>query len=142
MSHSNGNSILKLLGTLLVGIFGLWLIFTLIFRSGLGMGRGYGGSHMVMGTEAGFGAAGTVSLLLLLAIKVLFLLFLVGLVVGIAVAVKKYVFTDEDIQKIKGTLTGKKMVDIKETCTRCGKELNDAWKVCPFCGSEKETVNT
>ncbi len=89
-----------------------------------------------MGTGLGF--AGTISALLLVLIKVLFVLFIVGLVVGIAIAVKNYVFTAEDIQKIKGTFTGKKTVVIKETCSVCSKELNDDWKVCPHCGKEKE----
>lgn len=145
MSNSNGNSILKLLGALLVGIFGLWLVFTLIFGSGFGMsiglGRSFGDGHMYMGTGYGFGSVSTISLLLIVLIKVLFVVFIIGLVLGIAVAIKKYLFTDDDIQKIKGTFTGKKTVVIKETCTNCSKELNDEWKVCPFCGNEKETIN-
>jgi hypothetical protein len=92
-----------------------------------------------MGTGLGF--AGTISALLLVLIKVLFVLFIVGLIVGIAIAVKNYVFTTEDIEKIKGTFTGKKTVVIKETCSVCGKELNGDWKVCPHCGEEKE-INT
>ena len=86
----------------------------------------------------GLGFAGTISALLLVLIKVLFVLFIVGLVIGIAIAIKNYIFTKEDIEKIKGTFTGKKTVIIKETCSICGKELNDEWKLCPHCGKEKE----
>lgn len=89
-----------------------------------------------MGTGIGF--AGTFSLILLFLIKVLFVLFIIGLVVGIAIAIKNFIFTTEDVEKIKSTFTGKKTVIIKEVCSKCGKELNDDWKLCPHCGKEKE----
>jgi len=84
------------------------------------------------------GFVGTISALLLFLIKVLFVLFIVGLVVGISIAIKNYIFTAEDVAKIKSTFIGKKTVVIKETCSICGKELNDDWKLCPHCGKEKE----
>lgn len=89
-----------------------------------------------MGTGLGF--TGTISVALLFLIKVLFVLFIIGLVVGIGIAIKNYIFTKEDVDKIKSTFTGKKTVVIKETCSICGKELNDDWKLCPHCGKEKE----
>lgn len=145
MNKVNGNGILKLLGSLLLIIAGLWLIYALVFNSGFGMNAGFRGEyegghfHMGMGAGYGYGTAGTISFLLLFLIKVLFVLFIVGLVVGIAIAIKNHLFTESDIQQIKGTFTGKKTVVIKETCTICGKELNDEWKVCPHCGKEKAT---
>ncbi|HEY9059564.1 MAG TPA: hypothetical protein VIO64_03530 [Pseudobacteroides sp.] len=96
---------------------------------------------MYMGSGVGFGSMGIVSSLLLLLIKVLFVLFIVGLVIGIVVAVKRYVFTEDDIRKIKGAFSGKKAVIVNKTCVVCSKELNDEWKVCPFCGNANETLN-
>ncbi|MFZ5987798.1 MAG: hypothetical protein ACOYWZ_11820 [Bacillota bacterium] len=146
MTNTKGNTTLKLLGALVLGIVGLWLIYTLLIGAGMGINigfrGGYGGGHMYMGTGAGFGAIGTISFLLLFLIKVLFVIFIVGLVVGIAVAIKNYVFTEEDIKTIKGTFTGKKTVVNRETCTSCGKELNEEWNICPFCGSETVKINT
>ncbi len=91
-----------------------------------------------MGTGLGFAA--TISTLLVILIKVLFVLFIVGLIVGIAIAIKNYIFTPEDVAKIKGTFTGKKTVVIKETCSICSKELENEWKVCPHCGKQKEAI--
>ena len=90
-----------------------------------------------MGTGLGF--AGVISVALLFLIKVLFVLFIVGLVVGLAIAAKNYIFTKEDVEKIKSTFTGKKTVVIKETCSICGKEQENEWKVCPYCENEKES---
>ncbi len=141
MAALKDKPILKILVVLLVSILGLALIRELFFGTGYGSGiilRGnHEGGYIYMGTGLGF--AGTISALLLVLIKVLFVLFIVGMIVGIAIAVKKYVFTAEDVEKIKSTFKGKKTVVIKETCSGCGKELNDDWKVCPHCGKEKET---
>lgn len=90
-----------------------------------------------MGTGLGF--AGTISVLLLLLIKILFIVFIIGLVAGIVVAIKNHILTKEDVEKFKSTFTGKKTVILKETCSICGKELENDWKVCPHCGKEKES---
>ena len=143
----NSHSILKGLGILLLTIFGLWLVYSLLFGMGTGMnvsyGSHYGGGHMNFGygNGYGYGQTGTIAFLLLFLIKVLFVLFIVGLVVGIVIAIKKYIFTAEDVEKIKSTFTGQKTVVIKETCSICAKELEKDWKVCPHCGKEVNTQN-
>ena len=91
-----------------------------------------------MGTGLGFAA--TISTLLVIFIKVLLVVFIVGLVVGIAIAIKNYVFTADDVAKIRSTFTGKKTVVVKETCSACSIELENEWKVCPHCGKQKEAV--
>lgn len=140
MTAWKNNSIIKILAVVLLSILGLTLIRELFFGTGYGSGiivRGnHEGGYIYMSTGLGF--AGTISAVLLVLIKVLFVLFIVGLIVGIAIAVKNYLFTAEDVEKIKSTFTGKKTVVFKETCSDCGKELNDDWKVCPHCGKEKE----
>lgn len=86
--------------------------------------------------STGIGIAGTISVVLLFLMKILFVLFIVGLVVGIAIAVKNYVFTKEEVERIKGTFKVKQTIVIKQTCSNCGKELDAGWKVCPHCGTE------
>jgi len=146
MNKTNGSNILKLLGGILLIILGLWIIHAIFFNSNPGLNivvrGGDGGDHFNMGLGMGYGVgtSGTISFILLLMIKVLFVLFILGLIVGIGIVIKRYVFTESDVQQIKGAFTGKKTVVIKETCTICGKELNDDWKVCPHCGKEKETI--
>jgi len=141
MNNTNGNSILKLLGVILLAIVILWVVSTLIFGTGFGMNSGFNGGygeHMNMNYGAGYGTTGIISTILQLLIKVLFVFLVLGLIFGALVIVKKYVFNDEDIQKIKSTFAGKTI--IKESCLNCRKELNDDWKVCPFCGNEKEKI--
>jgi hypothetical protein len=140
------NSIIKLLGAVLVAIFSLWLINALFFGAGNGISMGfngrYDGGQMYMGSGAGaFGTAGTLSFILLFLIKILFILFIVGLVIGIAIAVKNNLLTDDEIQQIKRTFTAEKTLVTDDICSICGKELDDEWKVCPYCGKEKEEEN-
>jgi nitrite reductase (NADH) large subunit len=71
-------------------------------------------------------------------IKVLFVLFIAGLVVGLVIFIKNNIFTKEEISQIKSTFKSKKTEAKKEVCTICGKELDAEWKSCPHCGKEKE----
>lgn len=93
-----------------------------------------------MGT--GIGSATVLTAVLIFLLKVLFVLFIVSLFVGLAVSVKKYFFTEEDIKKIKSTFTGKKSIVLKEICSECGKEIETEWKACPYCGKSKEEKTT
>lgn len=133
------NPFLRLAVAAIIVIFGLWLIYALLFGTGNGISVGFrgnqGGGYVYMGTGLGF--AGTFSALLIVLIKVLFVLFVVGLIVGIVIAVKNLVFTEEDIKKIKGTFTSRKTVVVKETCNTCGKTVETEWKACPHCGELK-----
>lgn len=135
------NSITRLIVIALLGIFGLWLIYTLLVGPGLGLGmRGYyGGGHMDMGIGIGFGYGSTLTYLLLLLIKVLFAVFVIGLVAGIIVWIKNNMFTSEDIETIKNTFTGNR-VNVKERCSICNRDMEAEWKVCPHCGKEKEPI--
>lgn len=92
-----------------------------------------------MNMGVGFGM-GSFTFILLLIIKLLFVLFIVGLTVGIVVYVFKHIFTAKDIQQLKGTFNGSKNAK-KDNCVSCGKDLDNEWKVCPFCGNEKITTN-
>lgn len=145
MEKKDASYFLKLSGVILAIILGLWFIQSLLFGQGFGIGLGmrgnFGGEHMGMGAGAGLGTGFTISTVLLFLIKVLFILFIVGLVIGVAIAVKKLVFTQEDIQRIKSTFTVKTNTAPKTKCTICGKELENEWKACPFCGVEKAIEN-
>ncbi len=140
----NKDSGLKLAVVSIIAIVILWFAHTLLVPNGFGVGinirgnfRGnFGGEHMY--SVSNYGVGSTFSFLLLFLIKVLFVLFIIGLVVGLVLFVKNNVFTKEDIAQIKGTFTSKKTEVIKEVCSICGKELNSDWKVCPHCGKEKE----
>jgi hypothetical protein len=109
VDNNKNYSLLKGLGILLLTVFGLWLIYDLIFETGNGISivfRGnYGGGHMYM--NYGYGLTGTIEFLLLFLIKVLFVLFIVGLIVGIAIEIKN-IFTTKNVEKIKAYLSEEK----------------------------------
>lgn len=84
-----------------------------------------------MGT--GFGIS--ISLLLTFLIKFLFVVFVIGLVGGLIVAAKNYIFTPEDIENFKSTFKGTKTTANKQTCSVCGREVNPEWRACPYCST-------
>lgn len=81
---------------------------------------------------------GTLTILFLILIKVLFVAFVIGLVVGGIIFIKDTFFTEEEKTKIKMVFTGNRVIDHKKTCASCGKELNTEWKACPHCGKTIE----
>jgi hypothetical protein len=140
----NKNVALKIATLSLGAIISLWFITTILTGSGTGyrmnisgnvMGYNYGG-----GIHMGNGAyyAGNASYLITILIKILFAIFVLGLVGGIIVWVKDYLFTAEDKLKIRQTFTVNKSPVNVVVCSVCGKEQSHEWKVCPYCG--KETV--
>ena len=68
------------------------------------------------------GLSGSVTNLLLILTKVLFVTFVLGLIVGIIVLIKDTLFSEEDKAKIKVLFTGSQKVTEKKTCTHCEKE--------------------
>jgi hypothetical protein len=81
---------------------------------------------------------GLITLLLTFLIKLLFVLFIVGLIGGLVVVAKNYIFTPEDIENFKFTFKVNKVTSEKQTCIVCGKEVNLEWKACPYCSTTIE----
>jgi hypothetical protein len=136
------DSAIKIIGLSVVALIVLWLIKTILFPTGFGVGinvrTNYGGGSMYMGTGLGFGLS--ISLLLTYLIKFLFIVLVVGLVGGLVVAAKNYIFTPEDIEAFKAPFKGVKSTITKTTCKECGKELSADWKTCPYCGTSTEKL--
>jgi hypothetical protein len=93
-----------------------------------------------MNMNIAVGTGGAFAFTLLLLIKVLFAVFVTSLVAGIIIWIKNNIFTKEEIETIKSTFRGSKVVSTKETCVVCCKEMEAIWKACPHCGKEKEVV--
>jgi cytochrome b subunit of formate dehydrogenase len=89
---------------------------------------------MYMGTGFGF----SIAVLLTFLIKFLFVVFIIGLVGGLIVAAKNYIFTPEDIENFKATFKINKTTAAKQTCSICGKEVNPEWQACPYCSATIE----
>lgn len=81
---------------------------------------------------------GTLTILFMILIKVLFAIFIVGLVVGGIVFIKDTLFTDEEKAKIRVIFTGSKIATHKKACDHCEKEIKAEWKACPYCGETIE----
>lgn len=81
--------------------------------------------------------ASTGVFLLTILIKVLFVIFAIGLVGGIIVLARDYIFTAEDRTKIKSAFSFSKQQTKVTTCNYCGKNLSSDWKVCPYCGGNE-----
>lgn len=138
-----GNPLVKLVAVLAVALLGLWLLQTILFGAGMGIGYGYrgnyGGGHMYMTPGVGYGFS-AVSLLILLS-KLLFAVFVIALVAAIVIWAKNNLFTAADFEAMKCSLKGNGVFTAKEKCNICGKEINADWKVCPHCGKELEINN-
>ncbi|BCJ98442.1 zinc ribbon domain-containing protein [Anaerocolumna chitinilytica] len=130
------DSFLKLIIISFIGIVVLWFAKELLFPSnylGINISGNYGGEHMYMSGNYGFGA-GTFSVLLIFLIKVLIVLFVVALIVGLIMVAKNYIFTPQNMEAYKSGSTP--VEQPRKTCDICGKPLDNNWKVCPYCGTE------
>lgn len=82
----------------------------------------------------------SIVMLLTVLIKFLFIIFVVGLMGGLLVAAKNYIFTSEDMDNYKSKFKSKKTT-INNACNICGKELDPEWKTCPYCSVTIEKEN-
>jgi hypothetical protein len=116
------NSNFRLILISIVGIVILWLAKELLFPTNyfsVNILGSYGGEHMYMnGNGYGFGL-GTFSVLLVFLIKVLFVLFVIALLVGLVMAAKNYLFTQQDYAAFKGSFT--QAPRPKKTCDVCSR---------------------
>lgn len=120
----------------LFGIIALWFIKEIFFPNtnfglSFNIGGNYGGNHMYMNGNYGYGM-GTFSVLLVFLIKFFIVIFIISLLVALFMTAKNYLFTAQDIATFKGTFSGNSKP--KKACTNCGKTVEDDWKVCPHCG--------
>ena len=151
--NSNQDNALKTIGIAALAV----IIFALIYNVLLG---GRAGFSLNIFSGQGFNLNGLIVSILGLAVKLLWLVFVISLVVGLVVIIKKFV--DEKkinlnfIEKLTETgyacpSCGTKLTaefkfcpnckaSLKETCAKCGKELQVGWKCCPACGAERKTA--
>ncbi len=130
------NSILKVILITFIGIIALWIAKEILFPSnyfGLNITGRYGGAHMNMYGNYGFGV-GTFSVLLAFLIKLFIVIFVIALIIGLVITVKNYIFTPQDYAAFKNSFSHSRST--KKTCDICGKTLEEGWKVCPYCASE------
>lgn len=97
----------------------------------MGFSGNYGNGYFYLGSGL------SISAILLLLVKFLFVLFVVGFVGAIIIFIKNYVFTKEEVEKMKGAFSSNTRQENNEgfvICNACGKEVDSEWKSCPYCG--------
>lgn len=141
----NKDALVKSVGTILLGIIVLALVYNVFFSAGPGMGYGYqggmemsGGSHMGYGGMSGptgygldFSLGSLLAGILVILVKLLSILLVVGLVIGVWLMVKEYLFADGENPLAALTMG---MSKNKMSCPKCGSSVNSKWDFCPDCG--------
>lgn len=170
MSQNNKpDNTIKTIGIAALGVIAFAVLYNLFLggRSGFGFSMNYGGRMGHDGMYAGgYGAMNGTDLnsiiasILNIALQLLWILFVIGLVVGAVLLFKKFLFEDKKlnlnfINKITDGYTcphcNTKLAaefkfcpnckaSLKDICAKCGKELQVGWVCCPNCGTEKGTA--
>lgn len=148
--NNNQDTTLKTIGIVALSV----VLFALLYNLLLGGRSGFG---FEMGYASGYGLNSLIASILVIAVKLLWLTFVVSLVIGIVLVAKKFIVDEKKINLNFLNLTetgyacpccGTKLTaefkfcpnckaSLKETCTKCGKDLQVGWNCCPSCGTEK-----
>lgn len=149
--NNNQDNTLRTLGIVALGV----IVFALVYNTLLG-GRSGFGFKMSFGMDNAFGLNGALASVLVLAVQLLWVVFVVSVIAGLVVFAKKYL-EDNKIDLSSFTKLcpsgqscpscGAKVsaefkycpscqASLKNTCSDCGKELLSGWKCCPDCGKE------
>ncbi len=123
-------NLLKTLGIVALALVVLVLLNNVLFVRQPGYGMHYS-------TGYGLGFNGLLATVFALAVKLLWFVFVISLVVGTVLFIKKYLFDDKKINL-------KFLEEIYETdpaCPACGTKLKAEYRFCPGCGAEKNAVN-
>lgn len=119
--NNNHDNTLKTVGIVALAT----IVFALLYNLLLGGRAGFG---FDMGYNSGGGLNTLIASVLVVAVKLLWLTFIVSLVIGIAVIIKKYTVDEKKIN-----LNFLKGADDGYACPCCGTKLTAEFKFCPNC---------
>lgn len=143
MTENHGkDTTLKTVGTLALVFVGFILLYNLLLGGG-----------------SGFDLNNLLPSVILLAVRLLWVVFIISLVIGLVVLGKKHLgenkidlsflpkfFETGCVCPCCGTKVGTEYkfcpsckAELKGTCKNCGKSLEVGWKHCPNCGTSKTT---
>ena len=154
MSSSNKDIDWSKIGYILLGLFGLYFVYNQLAMSSTMTVSG----HMGRVVNTGGGANQLLFSLIGLAIKLLWFILLVSVLIGIYIAVKRYVLDNNstfNLNLLSNSLPSgyncpscneslsqefkfcpRCKESLKKSCAKCGKDLLAGWKCCPCCGTE------
>lgn len=138
---------------------GLTILLSILFLVLLYKNMSGGGSGFISGLYYGHGSnmSSFITSVLVLAVKLLWLIFIICLIIGLAILVKKSIVGDRKANLdlrinykdgytcpcCSTRLTAEFKfcpnckASLKDICKKCGKELQAGWACCPICGTEK-----
>lgn len=122
------DNLIKTLGIVALGLIVFALLNNILLggQGGMGYGEHYGrGSGII-------DLGGLLSSVLVLTVRILWLVFVVSLLVGLVLIIKKYML-DENGAGIKQLV--EKIVPAGSFCS-CGSRVIQGYKFCPACGKE------
>ena len=151
--NNNHENTLKTVGIVALAVVAFALLYNLLLggRAGFGFDMGY---------NYGWGLNTLIAYVLAVAVKLLWLTFIVSLVIGTVTVMKKYTVDEKKINLnflkfaddgYACPCCGTKLTaefkfcpnckaSLKEKCVKCAKELQVGWNCCPACGTERKAT--
>lgn len=137
---SKNVSVFKFVLFLFFGMIGLWILLALLNNSEYGrMGFGVYFNSGHMGVDWLNPSSWNLNFILLVLLRIFCLLFIISLVIGLIMAAKDYIVSNDKNDKqglTKSSSTGTTAASDQRFCTKCGKSIGNNWKVCAYCGEE------
>lgn len=151
LNNENDKKIVKLIISIIIGIFILSFLFVILNSMNTGNRVNYSGNYngWSMNYNSGFSA----SSFLVFIIKLILVIFSLGLFIGIFVLIKNNINLKDDNDMFDKTLNSGQNKNIEfiidksqtdnsgqdldnefVTCGNCGNEIEKEWKTCPYCG--------
>lgn len=147
--NNNRDSIFKTIGIITLAIVAIAFVYN--FLSG-----GQGG--LDLNYISGYGYNSLIAFILVIAVKLLWLTFIISLIIGIIMFIKKTVngkkinlrFNSSTEGGYNCPCCGTKLTadfrfcpnckaSLKEKCVKCGKDLQVGWNCCPACGTARKS---
>lgn len=146
--NNNRDNILKTVGIITLAI----VVIAFLYNFLVGGQRGFSLNY-----SSGYGYNSLIAFVLVIAVKLLWLTFIISLVVGIIMFIKKTVNGKKINLRINNSAKdgyacpccGTKLTadfkfcpnckaSLKEKCVKCGKDLQVGWNCCPACGTARK----
>ena len=128
-------SAIKIIFISLAALLVLCFITVILFLTEYGIRINFSGNLLRVYEHIQNGYQGTISLLLIIFIEVLFAVLIVGFLIALILFTKNNAFTQEGAAASKGAFSEKKH-EAKKICSECGREINPEWDACPHCGKK------
>lgn len=145
--NNNRDNVLKTIGMIALVVIVIAFIYNFLVGGQNGISLNY---------RSGYSFNSLIAFLLVIAVRLLWLTFIISLIIGLVMFIKKTVngkkinlkFNDSAEAGYACPCCGTKLTadfkfcpnckaSLKEKCVRCGKDLQVGWNCCPACGTAR-----